>query len=233
VLALVKPFGLTSAMTMLDMAAGLGGPARTVAEAFNTYVAGLERDPLLARLGMEMSITQGLGKRASVSLADPESYELKGNHYDCVLGREALHGVRDKERLLRVLIQGLKPRGGFVLTEFLRDRAAGDRAELAQWEAQQFPPPLLWSLDQHVDCLKSLGLDVRVTEDISQAYCDIIATAWGAFLDKTDLRTLPRSHAEAVFGEAERSLATVRALDSGALRMYRIYAIAGRGRTTI
>src|SRR5215469_13451931 len=36
VLELVKPFGLTPAMSMLDLSAGLGGPARAIAQAFGT-----------------------------------------------------------------------------------------------------------------------------------------------------------------------------------------------------
>src|SRR5579863_5259195 len=47
VLEIVKPFHLSPAMTMLDLAAGLGGPARAIAEAFNTYVTGYERDSAL------------------------------------------------------------------------------------------------------------------------------------------------------------------------------------------
>src|SRR5947207_639404 len=38
VLELVKPFGLTPAMSTLDLSAGLGGPARAIAQTFGTYV---------------------------------------------------------------------------------------------------------------------------------------------------------------------------------------------------
>jgi SAM-dependent methyltransferase len=228
VLALVKPFGLTPAMSMLDIAAGLGGPARTVADAFHTYVTGLERDAEMARRGLEMSVALGVAKRVPINLADPESFELGSTHYDCVLGREALHGVRDKERWLRVLIQGMKPRGGFLVTEFLRDRTAGERPELGRWAQLQAQPPQLWTLERLIDCLKSLGLDVRVTDDMSDAYRSTVVAAWAALIETMDLRKLPRSHLAAVLKEAERSIVTLRALQSGALRMFRIYALARR-----
>ena len=58
VLGLVKPFAPNPAMSFLDVAAGLGGPARAIATAFDIYITGLERDDDVARRGMEMSIVR-------------------------------------------------------------------------------------------------------------------------------------------------------------------------------
>jgi hypothetical protein len=85
VLELVKPFGLTPAMSMLDLSAGLGGPARAIAEAYGTYVTGLERSPERAKRGMEMSVTANLGKKATITQFNPESMELRPNSFDCIL----------------------------------------------------------------------------------------------------------------------------------------------------
>ncbi len=87
VIELVKPFGLTPAMSMLDLSAGLGGPARAIAKAYGTYVTGLERSPERARRGMEMSVAANLAKRATIAQYNPESVELRAGGFDCIIGR--------------------------------------------------------------------------------------------------------------------------------------------------
>lgn len=225
VLELVKPFGLTPAMSMLDLAAGLGGAARAVAHSFGAYVTGLERSEERARLGMQMSVTANLAKRATVAPYNPETVELRANGFDCVLGRAATHAVVEKERLLRVLANGLKQRGQLLLNEFTIDRAAGQRPELAAWMAREMPPPRLWTIDQYADCLGSLGFDVRIIEDLSNAYRAMIIGGWAHMLKAIDLRSMPRQHLVAVVDEAELWMRRIAALESGALRIYKIYAL--------
>ena len=125
VLELVKPFGLTPAMSMLDLSAGLGGPARAIAQASGTYVTGLERSAERAKLGMAMSTKVNLQKRAAIGQYNPETVELRPNGFDCILGRGATYNVAEKERLLRVLYQGMKQRGQLLLNEFTLDPAVG------------------------------------------------------------------------------------------------------------
>jgi SAM-dependent methyltransferase len=232
VLKLVKPFGLNPAMSMLDVAAGLGGTARLVAEAFGTYVTGLERDPELAQRGMEMSVAQGMAKHAPVSSLDPETFELRQGAFDCIFGRGATHDVMDKERFLRVLFLGLKPRGQLLLSEYVINPDAADRPELATWTAEQRYRPSLWTLRQYTDCLSSLGFEVRITEDTTASSRGHILMGWDQLLRNVDLRSLPRQHLVAIVDEAERSMHAVAALDCGALKTYRLYAIAGRARTS-
>lgn len=231
VLGLVKPLGLTPAMSMLDVAARMGGPARTIAEAFGTYVTGLERDPELARRGMAMSVASGMSKRAAISAIDPESFELRHGLYDCVFGRQATYAVTDKERFLRVLVQGLKPRGQLLLTELVIDRDAAGDQELADWMMQQTIPPSLWSLGQYTDCLTSLGFEMRVAEDMTATYRGEILKGWRRLIRRVNLRRLPRGDLSTVVDEAERWMRTILALDSGRLKVYRLYALlAGRTR---
>ncbi len=227
VLTLVKPFAANPAMSMLDVAAGLGGPARAVAEKFGTYITGLERDAELARRGMEMSIAAGMQKRAPIVAYDPENFELRAHGFDCILGRGATASVTDKERFIRVLALGLKPRGQLLLTEYLVDPAAGNRPELAAWAALQPQRQSLWTLRQYTDCFTSLGFDIRITEDVGAGVKAQIVLGWDNLLQKVDLKALPRAHRLAVVDEAEHWVRTIAALDSGALKAYRFYALAG------
>jgi ubiquinone/menaquinone biosynthesis C-methylase UbiE len=226
VLELVKPFGLTPAMSMLDLSAGLGGPARAIAQAFGTYVTGLERSPERAKRGMDMSVTANLAKRATIAQYNPETIELRANGFDCILGRGATYSVVEKERLLRVIFQGLKQRGQLLLNEFTVDTTASDRPELAAWMARESYPPALWTIEQYGDCLNSLGFDIRVVEDVTAHYRTMIIAGWGRLLKEVDLKKMPRSHLRTVVNEAELWALRIAALQSGGLHVYRLHALA-------
>lgn len=230
VLGLVKPFAANPAMSMLDVAAGLGGPARAISEAFGTYITGLERNPELARLGMEMSVASGMQKRAPVTAIDPETFELRTGAFDCILGRAATYMVADKERFMRVLILGLKQRGQLLLTDYVVDPALAQRPELAMWAALQPYKPLLWTLRQYTDCFNSLGFDIRITEDITVGLKHQIVAGWENLLQTHNLKALPRPHRLAVVDEVEHWVRIMATLDSGALKAYRFYALAGSSR---
>lgn len=225
VLELVKPFGLTPAMSMLDLSAGLGGPARAIARAFGTYVTGLERSPERAKRGMTMSVAANLGKRATVAQYNPETIELRPNSFDCILGRGATYSVVEKERMLRVIFQGLKQRGQLLLNEFTVNAAASDRPELAAWMARESYPPALWTIQQYSDCLTSLGFDIRVVEDVTTHYRKMIIAGWARLLNEVDLKAMARSHLRTVVNEAELWTLRIAALESGALQVYRVHAI--------
>ncbi|HXY98959.1 MAG TPA: methyltransferase domain-containing protein [Stellaceae bacterium] len=230
VLNLVKPFAANPAMSMLDVAAGLGGAARAIADAFGTYVTGLERDPELARRGMEMSVAAGKQRHAPISVIDPETFELRTGAFDCILGRGATYMVQDKERFMRVLILGLKQRGQLLLTDYVLEPKLAKRPELAMWLALQPHPPSLWTLRQYTDCFKSLGFDVRITEDITHSVKLQIVLGWDNLVQTVDIKALPKPHKLQIVAEAERWVKTIIALDGGVVKAYRFYALAGSAR---
>jgi cyclopropane fatty-acyl-phospholipid synthase-like methyltransferase len=228
VLEMVKPFGLTPAMSTLDLSAGLGGPARVIAKAFGTYVTGLERSPERAKRGMEMSVAANLAKRATISQYNPETIELRPNSFDCILGRGATYSIVEKERLFRVVYQGLKQRGHLLFNEFTVDPAFADRPELAAWMARESFPPTLWSIEQYQDCLTSLGFDIRVVADVTLLYRTMIVAGWAQLLDEVDLKGMARSHVRTVVNEAELWALRMAALECGALHVYRVHAILNK-----
>lgn len=230
VLKLVKPFAANPAMSMLDVAAGLGGAARAISEAFGTYITGLERDPELTRRGMDMSVAAGMQRHAPISAIDPESFELRTGAFDCILARGATYMVQDKERFMRVLILGLKQRGQLLLTDYVLDPARAQRPELALWTGLQPYPPSLWTLQQYVDCFKSLGFDVRITEDITHDLKLQIVLGWEHLVQNIDIKALPRTHKLQIVSEAERWVKTILALDAGVVKAFRFYALAGSAR---
>ena len=228
VLDLVKPFGLTPAMSTLDLSAGLGGPARTIAQAFGTYVTGLERSPERAKRGMEMSVATNLAKRASIVHYNPETLELRPNSFDCVIGRGATYNINEKERLLRVLHQGMKQRSQLLLVEFTVNPTAGERPELAAWKGRETHAPSLWTIAQYTDCLASLGFDIRVCEDVSATFRSMIVAGWAHMLNEVDLKAMAKQHRITIIDEAELWMRRIAALECGALKIFRIYALLNK-----
>ncbi len=226
VLELVKPFALNPAMSMLDVSAGLGGPARAFSTTFKIYLTGYERAPEIAKLGMEMSTLQGMNKHAPITHYDPETFELRPAALDCILGRQATYTLADKERFLGMLAFGLKPRGQLMLTEFMIDPEASAKPEFKAWERRQPQPLQLWTLAQYTQCLTKLGFDIRIHEETTARYRSMILQGWAQLLQTADLRGMPRKHVRAIIDEAESWMYTIAALDCGALKTYRLYALA-------
>ena len=226
VLDLVAPFQLGASSAMLDLAAGLGGPARTVAQAFHAQVTGIERDYECAQQGNAISSALGAAQLVRLQACDPESLELGAGRFDCALGREATYAVAEKERFLRVVAQALRTRGQIVLTDFVLDRGAGERDALGAWRDGLARPASLWTDAQYADCFKSLGFRVQRADDISALYRRQIVAAWVGYLRGGDIKSLSAPQVETVLAEAEACMRTVAALESGALKYYRFETIA-------
>jgi SAM-dependent methyltransferase len=226
VLELAAPFRLGSSSALLDLAAGLGGPARTIAQAFHAQVTGLEREYERAQQGNAISATLDVARLVQIKPCDPESLELDAARFDAALGREASYAVAEKERFLRVVAQSLRTRGQIVLTDFALDHAAGERDELGRWRAGLVRPASLWTAAQYADCFKSLGFRLQRADDISALYRRQIVAAWVGYMRAGDIRGMQPPQVEAVLAEAEACLRTVAALESGALKYYRFEAIA-------
>lgn len=233
VLSLVTPFALNPAMSMLYLGAGLGGGARAIATKYATYVTALELDDGLARRGMEMSTLQGMQRRAPVTVYDPKTLELRDHSFDCILARQSTYTLADKEPFLKLLVTSLKPRGHLLVTDYVVAPKVGGPA-LEAWQRQQRRPAHLWTAAQYEECLTRLGLDSRVTEDTTGKLRQLILSGWAQMINTVDLHDLPKQHLLAIVDEAERWVRTIEAIDGGALRMYRFYALAraGQGRVS-
>ncbi len=225
VLKLVRPFGMNSSMNVLDLGAGLGGPARAVAEDSKAWLTGMEGSDALAAAGMERSTNAGMSKKAPVSYADFETIELRPNFFDRVFSKEALFTVADKERLFKMVFTALKNEGQFVFTDYLvRERGAESQA-VKDWMAHEPVQPHLWSPDRTEAYLKRLTFDIRVVEDITKGARRRIFEGWQKFIDTHEPGSIPAELVPSLVDEAEHWARRVAALDSGNIRVYRIYAL--------
>lgn len=220
---LATPLGLNSAMTVLELGAGLGGASRCIVEAFGPWVTGLEASPLLVKEGMARSVKAGMGKQAPVLSWDPEDFRFP-KRVDAILAKESLFAVRDKQGLLDRIEAILKPKGQLLFTDYIVEASAKDAAAVKKWAAREPQEPFLWCLRDMENGLAQCNFDLRVKEDITDAHRALILHSiqtLTAYLEKFQLDHETKVN---VLDEVELWANRIAALSAG-LRCYRFYAI--------
>jgi cyclopropane fatty-acyl-phospholipid synthase-like methyltransferase len=232
---LAKPFGLSSAMTMIDLTGGLGGPGRAISKHYNAYVTCLERSEEIARRGMKLSTDEGMEKKVPVKHYDPATFVMRPGGIDRALLQYLSFTVPDKHRLFEEVLRGLKPRGQIVITDFVlteKPKSSNPMAldalgsAMKAWRKTEPVPPVPWTLGQFESTLEEIGFDIRITEDVSRRFKQQVTTAWDTLVQQVDLKSLHKSHLLTIVQEAELWMRRVAAIDEGKLKAYRFHAIS-------
>jgi hypothetical protein len=230
---LMRPVGLTPEMSLLDLNAGMGGPGIAITQAWKSYVVGFERNPDLIKAGTAFLRTQKAGRRVQLAAYDPENFVLRAAFYDCVMAREIVSTLVDKEAFLQAVSLGLKSFGQIVITDFVRGDAPESDSGFAGWAAMQERKPLLWPGEAYVACLERLGCDVLIASDATANYRSLLLRSWRRFLEHPELRRLRGHRAAPLLNEVERCIRTLAALDGGAVRYFYICAQSTRSTVPI
>lgn len=224
ILRLVKPLGLNPALTVIDVGAGLGGATRLIADRFDVWITGLEADREVADEGMELSTMAGLAKRAPIHYFDMDRYEFRENSTDCVISKEALFTVENKERLLKEIIHMIRPRGQLLFTDYVLSGKADERA-VFDWAEGEPKRPHPWTMRDYEAMLTESRLDIRIKEDITDEVYGIVTGSWARFLSRLKGKRVDRDTSEAIDAAVELWTRRTRAIDAGALRICRFHAL--------
>ncbi|MEX1146791.1 MAG: methyltransferase domain-containing protein [Sphingomonadales bacterium] len=227
VIAMSKLLALSPKMSALVLGAGLGGPSRVLAQEFGVWITGVEESEPLANAGMELSVRSGMAKKAPIRHYNPENPVEFERNFDRAFAKEALFTVRNKKALVKQVTQKLKPDSLFLIVDyFLAEPGMALNADLLAWKEKERETPYLVTGDDMVDLLEDSGFVVRVNEDISEQYADMIAKAW-AEADKVVTTLLEqgeegRQLVDVLMHEAEHWFARSRLLQAGVLQARRI-----------
>ena len=222
---LVKPLGLDSSMTVLDIGAGLGGGTRAICKAFDVWITGVERDPTLAQVGHELSNIAGMGRKAPIYNDDPNDLELKERGYDCIFSRETLFQVADKGTLLQTIDHGLKPGGHLVFTDLVIADVRKDSEGFKAWKENEEVEPHVWNLTDYREALKDLKLDIRISENITPRLVTAIKKGWASYMQAAKESGDMTEKGELIMREAELWMRRLKVLETGELRIYRFHAL--------
>lgn len=215
---LLTPAGINSTKSVLDLSAGLGGGVRFLVGELGLWVTAADPEPELVKRAQQISVKRGLGKRAPISVYDPDALTLPANKYHAVLLRERLYRMHDKQTVLNTIRQSLKPNGSLILTDFaLASEADGASEQVATWRAKQPEPFQLWTVDAYRNAIEGTDMQIRILDGAFTDYRGMILAGWSRFIDGLKREDLTREFVDTMMREAEYWLSLERALGSGAL----------------
>ncbi|RMB12646.1 SAM-dependent methyltransferase [Eilatimonas milleporae] len=228
IIALSKLLALSPEMSMLQIGASLGGPARVLADRFGVWITGYEESLTLVEKGTQMSKMAGLEKKAALEHYNTRDFKGFDRKYDRAFAKEALFTIQDKRGMIEHIEDKLKPGGLFLMTDYvLGSDAALARDSYREWKMGERLKPYMATADEIVDMMKAVRMQVRVSEDISSSYVDMINQAWaGADIVATKLAKEKNGPqlVQVLMREAEFWTRRKKLLESGDLKLWRIVA---------
>ena len=228
IISLSKLLALSPEMSMLQIGAGLGGPARVLVDRFGVWITGYEQSQALVDKGRKLSKMAGLEKKAVLETYEIEGFEGFSRKYDRAISKEALFTIQDKNAMVAHIEDKLKPGGLFLMTEYVigSDAVIG-KASYKEWVAGERHKPYAVLSDDLVDILKNNRMQVRVSEDVSRQYVEMINKAW-AGADEVAAKLAKREDGammiQTLMREAEFWTRRKKLMESGDLKLWRIVA---------
>ncbi len=226
---LVKPLGLSPSATLILLGGGLGGPARSISDAFGAWVTSFEGEPALLEQAGKRNVLQHDRQQNRVTHASWDRLQPalplhSGNH---ALSLEALRGAKPLP-MLQSLADALSPHAHIVLTELVADRPPSDRdREFAAWCRLDGRLPELPRAQDITDGLQRLHFDVRVVEDMSDRHTTQTLGGWREAVRAMAAGPRPAAATAAAFvNEAELWLLRIRLMRRLGVRLMRWHAIA-------
>jgi len=157
---------------VLDVCAGLGGPARFIAQRFGCRVVGLDLNPGRAAAGRRLTRRVGLERQVQMVNGDAQTLPFAAASFTGVVSQEGLLHVPDKAAVLagcaRVLVLGGRIAfSDWIATPRLDD---GERRRLDEWMAAT----TLQSLAGYRALLTRAGFGSVEAEDLSSEWIVIL-----------------------------------------------------------
>lgn len=220
---LIKTLSLDASQSVVVHGAGLGGAARMIARETDAWVDAQEEHPLLAAEAMRQVKAHGLAKKVAVLAGPLEGCGVKPRSRHAVISFESLYRTADKRAAVAALREMLKPGGQVLLADFVRKDASDEAIE--RWARCEPTRPHFSTAAELKALLEGQGLDVRVFEDRSQAYCRAALHDLQVLLKAMETSPVRPGLRGWLIWEIEVLTQKLQALDSGAIGLQRIFAL--------
>lgn len=228
IIALSKLMALSPEMSMIQLGASLGGPARVLSEKFGVWINGYEESKTLVERGNELSKMAGMEKKVTLEQYNPDEMEEFERKFDRAIAKEALFTIENKKHIISCVEDKLKPGGLFLITDyFLGSDSVVSKDSYKEWKTGERHAPYPILIDEMKDLLKDKKMQVRVSEDITEAYIDMINKAW-AGADDVAARLAKEEDGprliQILMQEAEYWTRRKKLMEKGDIRLWRIVA---------
>jgi SAM-dependent methyltransferase len=169
---LARLAAITERSRVLDLCAGLGGPARFMASRRHCRVVAVELNAGRALGARRLSGLVGLGRQIHVVRADATTLPFAAGVFDACLSQEGLLHIDDKGAVLHEAHRVLAPGGRLAFTDWIAQPSLGDgeRRRLWEWMAAT----TLQTLEGYRTLLGRHGFAAVEAEDLTDVWRPIL-----------------------------------------------------------
>jgi cyclopropane fatty-acyl-phospholipid synthase-like methyltransferase len=221
---MTNPLGINKTMSVAELGSGLGGFAQWVVEQFDTYVDAYEADEQLVEASKELIKMAGLTRFIRCQHADWEDFEPKSKSANVVYSSEALFCVENKQMCFNRIHDMLKPEGQFMMSDYMVDGASDDDPNLLKWMEIEPVRPHLADVQKTREMMTQAGFEVSIAENTTEEYKANVLKAFAEYARRTNRGEKSGHMHDWVLKEGELWTARVKAMESGSLQVFRIYA---------
>ncbi len=173
---------VTQASTILDAGCGVGGSARLLAKQFNAKVLAVTLSPVQAANGRRYNEEAGLTEQVTIEAKDMMSLAGTGEKYDLIWSMESAEHIADKQGLLNMFYDLLKPNGRLIMATWCHRKEPPTLEQSEQkllgkiYELYHLPPMV--SIATIEGFARTAGFQAIQSADWS----DIVAPFWKAVI---------------------------------------------------
>jgi SAM-dependent methyltransferase len=157
---------------VVDLCAGLGGPARYLAHRYGALVTGIELTPARVAGAAELTRRVGLSGKVKVIEGDVMAVPLPNGSHDAVVSQEALLHVPDLARAFGEAYRVLRPGGRIAFTNWIAHKPLSAADTRLLWDGMA--AATLISIDRHLELLRGAGFVVDAVDDETDAWGSIL-----------------------------------------------------------
>jgi cyclopropane fatty-acyl-phospholipid synthase-like methyltransferase len=197
--------GLGPESRVLDVGAGIGGPARWLAATTGCHVTALELQPDLNATAADLTRRSGLADRVTHVAGDILDGAPVDGGYDAIISFLAILHIPDRARLFAACHRALRPGGGMYIEDFtLRSEPTAEQCEALRVKVQcpYVPPP-----DTYRRHILDAGFATVDLEDLTADWTAFTADRVAAF--RADRDRLVQVHGRDVADGLEDFFATM------------------------
>jgi len=158
---------------VVDLCAGLGGPARYLAHRYGAVVTGIELTPSRVAGAAELTRRVRLTHRVHVIEGNVMALPLPDASQDAVVSQEALLHVPDLARTFGEAHRVLRPGGRLAFTNWVIHRPLSDADKQLLWDGMAAAS--LIGIDEHARLQREAGFRIELIEDETVAWGEILA----------------------------------------------------------